>query len=100
MLEFPCQVCNTRLSATEAQAGSLVRCPTCLTTLKVPTAQPAPAFSNWAPLHKNRAGAAYARQQPFVTSAAAGEFLDLESSSTHRKEVIQCLIVSSVVRIP
>lgn len=36
MLIFPCQICNTQLSAEEAQAGQLVRCPTCLSTLKVP----------------------------------------------------------------
>ena len=39
MLIFPCQVCNTQLSAEETQAGSLVRCPTCLSTLRVPVAQ-------------------------------------------------------------
>src|SRR2546430_2686654 len=33
---FPCQVCNTQLSADEAQAWELVRCPTCLSTLRVP----------------------------------------------------------------
>ena len=36
MLVFTCQICRTSLSAQEAQAGSLVRCPTCLTTLRVP----------------------------------------------------------------
>src|SRR5437016_5095117 len=40
MLIFPCQVCNTQLSAEESQAGQLVRCPTCLSTLKVPLPQP------------------------------------------------------------
>lgn len=39
MLVFPCQVCNTSLSADEGQAGQLVRCPTCLSTLRVPAAQ-------------------------------------------------------------
>ena len=39
MLIFPCQVCNTQLSAEESQAGQLVRCPTCLTTLRVPAAE-------------------------------------------------------------
>ncbi len=36
MLIFPCQVCNTQLSAAETQVGTLVRCPTCLSTLRVP----------------------------------------------------------------
>src|SRR5438067_6115326 len=39
MLVFPCQVCNTSLSADEGQVGQLVRCPTCLSTLRVPAPQ-------------------------------------------------------------
>src|SRR5689334_22308051 len=38
MVVFPCHVCRTQLSAEDAQAGQLVRCPTCLTTLRVPAA--------------------------------------------------------------
>jgi DNA-directed RNA polymerase subunit RPC12/RpoP len=48
MVVFPCHVCRTQLSAEDAQAGQLVRCPTCLTTLRVPAAaaaQPAPALA-------------------------------------------------------
>src|SRR5271168_4398940 len=36
MIVFPCHVCRASLSALENQAGQLVRCPTCLTTLRVP----------------------------------------------------------------
>jgi DNA-directed RNA polymerase subunit RPC12/RpoP len=36
MLIFNCHVCRTALSAEESQAGQLVRCPTCSTTLRVP----------------------------------------------------------------
>jgi DNA-directed RNA polymerase subunit RPC12/RpoP len=36
MIVFPCHVCRTDLSAEDAQAGQLVRCPSCLTTLRVP----------------------------------------------------------------
>jgi DNA-directed RNA polymerase subunit RPC12/RpoP len=39
MIIFPCHVCQTPLSAEEAQAGQLVRCPTCSTTLRVPAPQ-------------------------------------------------------------
>ena len=39
MIVFPCQVCRTQLSAEDGQAGQLVRCPTCLTTLRVPAEQ-------------------------------------------------------------
>ena len=38
MLVFECNVCRTALSAEEAQAGQLVRCPKCMTTLRVPAA--------------------------------------------------------------
>ena len=42
MLVFPCNVCRTSLSADESQVGQLVRCPTCLSTLRVPAAAAAP----------------------------------------------------------
>ena len=45
MIIFPCQVCQTPLSADESQAGTLVRCPTCATTLRVPAAQTEPAMA-------------------------------------------------------
>ena len=47
MVVFPCHVCRTQLSAEDAQAGQLVRCPTCLTTLRVPAgaAATAPAMA-------------------------------------------------------
>src|SRR5882757_5152741 len=40
MIIFPCHVCQTPLSAEEPQAGQLVRCPTCSTTLRVPASTP------------------------------------------------------------
>src|SRR3954447_12724570 len=43
MIVFPCHVCRTDLSADESQAGQLVRCRNCLTTLRVPAAAPDPA---------------------------------------------------------
>ena len=43
MIVFVCHVCRTSLSAEDAQAGQLVRCPTCLTTLRVPAGQMAAA---------------------------------------------------------
>ena len=41
MIVFPCQVCQTPLSASPSQAGQLVRCPTCSSTLRVPAQSPA-----------------------------------------------------------
>ena len=38
MIVFPCQICQTPLSADDAQAGKLVACPNCSTTLRVPQA--------------------------------------------------------------
>jgi DNA-directed RNA polymerase subunit RPC12/RpoP len=40
MIIFPCHVCQTPLSAEATQAGQLVRCPTCSTTLRVPAQSP------------------------------------------------------------
>lgn len=47
MIVFVCHVCRTTLSAESTQAGQLVRCPTCLSTLSVPAGQmpPAPPLS-------------------------------------------------------
>src|SRR5688572_13093116 len=45
MIVFPCQVCKTSLSAEDAQAGQLVRCPTCFSTLRVPAREAAPAMA-------------------------------------------------------
>jgi DNA-directed RNA polymerase subunit RPC12/RpoP len=39
MMVFECNICRTALSAEESQAGQLVRCPKCLTTLRVPAMQ-------------------------------------------------------------
>ncbi len=40
MIVFPCKVCQTPLSAEDAQAGQLVRCPNCRTVLTVPAQKP------------------------------------------------------------
>src|SRR5829696_8220489 len=55
MLVFPCNVCQTSLSADESQAGLLVRCPTCMSTLRVPT--PAPARAGAGAQQREYAGA-------------------------------------------
>lgn len=43
MVVFSCHVCRTSLSAEDAQTGQQVRCPTCLTVLRVPESQLAEA---------------------------------------------------------
>lgn len=40
MISFRCHVCQTVLSAEEAQARTMVRCPTCLTVMEVPEHAP------------------------------------------------------------
>jgi hypothetical protein len=57
MIVFPCQVCRTQLSAEDGQAGQLVRCPTCLTTLRVPAEQYAGAATALAGMSSGGAGA-------------------------------------------
>ena len=42
-LTFKCQVCRTSLTADESQVGTLVRCPFCKTTLRVPKPEPVAA---------------------------------------------------------
>jgi DNA-directed RNA polymerase subunit RPC12/RpoP len=39
-MTFQCQVCRQNLSASESQVGTLVRCPLCKATLRVPAPQP------------------------------------------------------------
>jgi phage FluMu protein Com len=46
MLVFSCHICKTVLSADEAQAGQLVRCAQCKTTLRVPTNAPGTTAAN------------------------------------------------------
>lgn len=36
MLEFPCHICKSPLQADQEQIGQLVRCPVCMTALRVP----------------------------------------------------------------
>jgi DNA-directed RNA polymerase subunit RPC12/RpoP len=43
MLYFNCNVCRASLSADEQQAGQLVRCPNCLSTMNVPSDAAVPA---------------------------------------------------------
>jgi DNA-directed RNA polymerase subunit RPC12/RpoP len=45
MIIFPCHVCRTQLSAEDHQTGQLVRCPTCMSTLRVPAQQQAPVVA-------------------------------------------------------
>jgi ribosomal protein L40E len=43
MIVFPCHICRTSLSAEETQAGQMLRCPVCRTTLRVPVPEAAMA---------------------------------------------------------
>jgi DNA-directed RNA polymerase subunit RPC12/RpoP len=57
MIVFECNVCRTALSAEEAQGGQLVRCPKCLTTLRVPVAERAAVGAGAATVGASAAGA-------------------------------------------
>ena len=73
MLVFDCHVCRTKLSAEESQAGAMVRCPQCLTTLKVPAAQPQMAMAGTADTTTNEITGTptFAAQRPRIPAAAA-----------------------------
>jgi DNA-directed RNA polymerase subunit RPC12/RpoP len=89
MLVFPCNVCKTSLSADEAQAGQLVRCPTCLSTLTVPTPRPVKTAVG--------AGAGATRSKgtiapPFMRGGAA-----LSKTATGRRFGFNCAYCSSTL---
>lgn len=46
MIVFPCHICRTSLSAEESQAGQMLRCPVCRTTLRVPVPEAAVAVGS------------------------------------------------------
>lgn len=71
MIVFVCHVCRTSLSAEDAQAGQLVRCPTCLTTLRVRADVPQGAAV--------AAGASGGRGSPYPSQAAPGQFPGMRS---------------------
>src|SRR5215208_5563161 len=75
MIVFPCHVCRTDLSAEDTQSGQLVRCPSCLTTLRVPAG--AGAFQGAGAMASSYAGAGlgsggYAPPRPFGGPPAGG----------------------------
>jgi DNA-directed RNA polymerase subunit RPC12/RpoP len=46
MIVFPCHICRTSLSAEESQAGQMLRCPVCRTTVRVPVPEAAVAVGS------------------------------------------------------
>lgn len=86
MLVFECNVCRTVLSAEEGQGGQLVRCPKCMTTLRVPApkrqttapaAAAAPAPTGASARTASRAGAAAG------AGSVAGKDLSSEIASAY-----------------
>src|SRR5438045_672606 len=85
MLIFPCHVCKTPLSAEVGQAGQLVRCPTCLTTLRVPAASAAQAavpLAKPAPRQETVKSGAFAGATQGAAGASSAASSSLSSSST------------------
>ena len=102
MMVFPCQVCRTPLSANETQAGQLVRCPTCLTTLRVPASaaavavpQPGPmsASSIVMPDNRARAGRRYGFNCGYCSSR-------LEATESMAAQDGQCPTCGNQITIP
>ena len=87
MLVFDCKVCRTSLSAEQSQAGQLVRCPTCLTTLRVPAAEGLTPAMATAPAGHVGGGAASAPQEfalkPPDLTAPARRLPAVPSSARH-----------------
>jgi len=69
MIVFPCHICRTSLSAEEGQAGQMLRCPVCKTTLRVPVPEAVMSGGSAAPPVK----AAAAPMRPAVTPRFAGK---------------------------
>jgi len=78
MIVFECNVCRTALSAEEGQSGQLVRCPKCLTTLRVP-AQNRETVAAGAP-----SGGRLGRPPEFQRSAGVGGLSGTALGSTGR----------------
>src|SRR5690348_5301459 len=78
MVVFPCHVCKTSLQAKDAQAGQQVRCPTCLTVLRVPSPSAAPPLAEFAGVgagaSASGASAAGARSGTAAPRSPAGQF--------------------------
>ncbi|HEY2587660.1 MAG TPA: DUF4190 domain-containing protein [Tepidisphaeraceae bacterium] len=74
MIVFVCHVCRTSLSAEDAQAGQLVRCPTCFTTLRVPAAVPQAAA-----VAAGVSGGGRGSPSPYPSQAAPGQFPGMRS---------------------
>ena len=104
MIVFPCHVCRTSLSAEGGQAGQLVRCPTCLTTLRVPTAaaQPAAAMlaaspSPGASLFRTPSGRMGGKRYGFNCGYCSSR---LEATESMAAQEGQCPTCGSQITIP
>jgi ribosomal protein L40E len=76
MIVFPCHICRTSLSAEESQAGQMLRCPVCRTTLRVPVPEAAVAVGSPAmpsPTGGAKLGEAATVRRPAATTRFAGK---------------------------
>jgi DNA-directed RNA polymerase subunit RPC12/RpoP len=93
MLTFRCHVCQTALHAEEAQAGGMVRCPSCLTALKVPDRTGAvPAAAILGP-SVAQGGKRYGFNCPYCSSR-------LEANGAMAAQEGQCPTCGSTITIP
>ena len=76
MLVFDCHICRQKLSAQESQAGTLVRCSKCKTTLTVPSVVPVAAAAS--------VSAPFAAPRPHVGMPAAAAAFRAASSGGKR----------------
>jgi DNA-directed RNA polymerase subunit RPC12/RpoP len=94
MISFTCRFCQTALQAEESQAGTLVRCPTCKTTMPVPAAPDAAGLVRAAADRGfHQAGRRYGFNCPFCSSR-------LEANETMAAQEGQCPTCGSTIIIP
>jgi len=97
---FPCSVCKTPLSAEETQSGSMVRCPTCLSALKVPSsvAKPANVVPHFAaPPSIGRPGTPIGRRYGFNCAYCSSR---LEATESMAAQEGQCPTCGNTITIP
>jgi DNA-directed RNA polymerase subunit RPC12/RpoP len=107
MIVFPCHLCRTSLSAEQAQAGQLMRCPVCRTAVRVPVPASEPAaVGAVAPaaspsvgmLHQRTATSRFAGKRfPFTCGYCSSH---LEATESMAAQEGQCPTCGNQITIP
>ncbi|HWB52634.1 MAG TPA: DUF4190 domain-containing protein [Tepidisphaeraceae bacterium] len=94
MISFPCRFCQTPLQADASQAGKLVRCPSCRTTMPVPAPADLGKLTRAvADRGYHQAGRRYGFNCPYCSSR-------LEANETMAAQSGQCPTCGSAIVVP